>query len=110
LKRTLKRPADLAARYGGEEFVFLLPDTRLEGAIAVAAEMEASIRALGIDHADSCTAPVVTVSLGVAAIQPCAEESSEMLVQLADAQLYRAKQLGRGRWLAESRVDERRFL
>lgn len=105
LKHTLKRPADLVARYGGEEFVCLLPDTPLEGAIAIAADMEAAICALGIDHADSKTAPVVTVSLGVAAIQPDAGASSEILIQQADTQLYRAKQLGRGRWCVESRTD-----
>jgi diguanylate cyclase (GGDEF)-like protein len=102
LKQVLKRPADLAARYGGEEFVCLLPDTDLDGAITLAGEMAAAVRALGIEHVGSKTAPIVTVSLGVAAIHPRAEEACEALVQSADAELYRAKQLGRDRWCAHT--------
>jgi diguanylate cyclase (GGDEF)-like protein len=36
LKQSVRRPADLVARYGGEEFVLVLPNTDIEGAIAIA--------------------------------------------------------------------------
>ena len=35
LKADLKRQGDLVARYGGEEFVCLLPNTTLDGALAI---------------------------------------------------------------------------
>lgn len=97
LKKSLGRPYDLVARYGGEEFVCLLPETELNGAVLLAVKLEAAVRAEQIEHLDSDVAEVVTISLGVAAIRPQGNEPSEQLIQQADAQLYRAKELGRGR-------------
>ncbi|GAB4218239.1 MAG: diguanylate cyclase [Rhodoferax sp.] len=94
LKAGLRRPADLVARYGGEEFVCVLPDTPLEDATSLAQGLLAAVRALGIAHADSDAAPVVTISLGVAS-QDHANADPARLLALADAQLYRAKSAGR---------------
>jgi len=93
----LQRPADTVARYGGEEFVALLPDTSLEGALAVAEGIRAAIAALDIPHAGSKAAPHVTVSLGVASGIPDLECEPGELVKAADAQLYAAKADGRNR-------------
>lgn len=97
VKDCLLRPADLAARYGGEEFAFILPGTEFEGAMALAAGMEQRVRGLQIEHSDSDTAKVVTVSLGVSMCLPWPEGDPASLLALADAQLYRAKHSGRGR-------------
>lgn len=97
LKRGLKRPADLVARYGGEEFACILPDTAFEDAMSMAQNLERSVRELNIPHASSVTAPVVTISLGVACRTgetPC---EPHRLVAQADAELYKAKHAGRGR-------------
>jgi len=93
----LQRPADIVARYGGEEFVALLPDTTLEGAMAVAEGIRAAIAARAIPHAGSKAAPHVTVSLGVATGIPEADQDPSVLVRAADAQLYAAKAEGRNR-------------
>jgi diguanylate cyclase (GGDEF)-like protein len=97
LRLTLKRPGDLAARYGGEEFVCLLPDTDLLGALALARQLGAAVEALGIAHADSSVAPVVTVSLGVCSTSGNTPGSAASLLREADAQLYIAKSGGRNR-------------
>jgi len=97
LEAGMSRPADLAARYGGEEFVCVLPETNSAGALLIAKRLEAAVRALGIEHRDSSVESVVTISIGVAAMQPEREGVSEILFQRADAALYRAKQTGRGR-------------
>ncbi len=97
LRQALKRPADVLARYGGEEFVCLLPDTPLEGAMAVAQQLGDAVAALAIAHADSSAAPVVTVSLGVCSKPPQASGSAAALLRCADAQLYAAKSQGRRR-------------
>jgi diguanylate cyclase (GGDEF)-like protein len=94
---TLQRPADLIARYGGEEFVALLPDTGLDGAMAVAEGIRAAVAALGLPHAGSKVAPHVTVSLGVACVVPETDVEPAMLLEAADAQLYAAKREGRNR-------------
>jgi diguanylate cyclase (GGDEF)-like protein len=44
------RSADLVARYGGEEFVVILPNTDVEGAIAVAERIHGAIKDLAIPH------------------------------------------------------------
>ena len=100
LKTGIRRPCDLAARYGGEEFVCLLPDTDLHGALILVRQLLVAVQALQIAHADSAVAPVVTVSLGVGSkVGECQGGESQggaaALLRLADAQLYRAKSLGR---------------
>lgn len=97
LAAQMARPGDLAARFGGEEFVCLLPQTDARGAFEVAERAERAVRSLGIAHAGSSVATVVTVSIGVAALWPWPEGDARALVAAADAQLYRAKSEGRGR-------------
>jgi diguanylate cyclase (GGDEF)-like protein len=93
----LQRPADIVARYGGEEFVALLPETKLEGAMAVAEAIRAAVAALEIPHASSKTAPHVTLSLGAACTIPQPELDPAALLAVADQQLYLAKTAGRNR-------------
>jgi len=93
----LGRPADLLARYGGEEFVCLLPETPMDGARAKADDLGRAIVELGIAHADSSTAAVVTISRGVATAQPAVDGSPSELLQRADEKLYAAKRAGRNR-------------
>ena len=97
LKAGLRRPADLVARYGGEEFACILPDTGFEDAMAMGQEMERMVRTHKIPHAFSPFDGVVTASLGLATRNVQADGDALALVGLADAQLYQAKQTGRGR-------------
>lgn len=97
MKARLGRPADLLARYGGEEFVCLLPETPLDGAMAKADDLGRAVQDLGIAHAAATTAPVVTISRGVAALLPEQGHEPAELLQRADAMLYAAKHAGRNR-------------
>jgi diguanylate cyclase (GGDEF)-like protein len=97
LKTCLKRPGDLVARYGGEEFACILPDTSFNDAMSLANELERKVRALSIAHAHSSVTGVITVSVGVATRTVDSTEDAAALIGLADAQLYDAKQSGRGR-------------
>jgi diguanylate cyclase (GGDEF)-like protein len=97
LATVASRAGDLVARYGGEEFACLLPETGFGGALAVAASALERVHGLGIAHADSPTASSVTVSIGVATTDPQFAGDTAGLFALADTQLYRAKQAGRGR-------------
>jgi diguanylate cyclase (GGDEF)-like protein len=60
-------------------------------------ELLAAVRELGIPHEGSGTATVLTVSVGVACVQPLALRSWAGIVQLADQALYAAKDHGRNR-------------
>lgn len=97
LQAGLGRPSDLAARYGGEEFALLLPNTSGSGAAAVAERVRAQVASLGMPHEASQRHPVVTISAGVAAMVPIPQAAPELLLQVADQALYRAKERGRNR-------------
>lgn len=92
-----KRPSDLVARYGGEEFVVVLPNTDSEGALQVANEIQANLKALEIIHANSPASEYVTLSLGVATVIPSQETFAEILIAAADKALYQAKAEGHER-------------
>ena len=93
----LQRPADVIARYGGEEFIALLPETRLDGALAVAEAIRSAVASLEIPHSSSKTATYVTLSLGAACAIPHADKDPSTILELADQQLYAAKAEGRNR-------------
>jgi len=95
LSGCLQRAGDLIARYGGEEFVVLLPGVELEGAMRVAEACRAAVFEARLVHDSSTVSPYVTVSVGVAAMQPIYEKSCTLLVEQADVALYQAKQDGR---------------
>ncbi len=94
---SVHRAHDLCARYGGEEYMALLPDTTLADALVVAERIRSEVAALQLPHADSPTAPYVTISLGVSAGLPAAYDGPQALIELADQALYRAKSGGRNR-------------
>jgi diguanylate cyclase (GGDEF)-like protein len=93
---SLVRPSDLAARYGGEEFVVLLPATHARGAQRVAERIREAVMAAAIAHAGNPPG-IVTISAGVSSMRFRPEEDADptLLVERADALLYRAKQAGR---------------
>jgi two-component system, chemotaxis family, response regulator WspR len=94
---SVKRPADLAARYGGEEFMVVLPDTDIRGATEIAEKLRITVELLGVPHAFSATASVVTISVGEASIVPEQHIASSHLIKLVDTMLYAAKHDGRNR-------------
>ena len=98
IKKTLKRPRDLAVRYGGEEFLVVLPNTNREGAITIAKTIQLEIRSLGISHCKSDVSDRVTVSMGIATVIPQRRAKPEDLIAYADRALYLAKQKGRDRF------------
>ncbi|BAN47794.1 diguanylate cyclase [Metapseudomonas resinovorans] len=96
LAATVCRSGDLVARYGGEEFVFLAPMTDAAGAQGIARKLVQAVAELALPHAQSPMGHV-TVSIGVAAMQPGPAGSPGLLLQRADAALYQAKKRGRSR-------------
>jgi len=106
LKKTVHRPADLVSRYGGEEFVMVLPDTLLEGAVAVAHKVLNGVRNLNIPHENAEDSDRVTLSIGVATLHPREGEEPETLVEIADKALYRAKESGRNQVEAYCPVED----
>jgi len=95
LQDTLRRAGDLVTRYGGEEFGIVLPNTNQSTAAAIAENLRIRVSTLAIPHEDSPVSPIVSISLGVAAIVPEIGTDFHSLVSAADVALYEAKHSGR---------------
>jgi len=80
------RESDVVARYGGDEFAWLMPQTSVEAAMAVADR----IRRLTQEVQAQMDLPI-SLSIGIAA---CPEHATSMaeLIDLADAAMYVAKE------------------
>ncbi|WP_088348238.1 MULTISPECIES: diguanylate cyclase [Rhodomicrobium] len=97
LQSCCRRPYDMVARYGGEEFAMLLPDTDLGGARQTAELVEAAIRELRIPHVSPAPGSSVSISGGIAVLDPGGKLTAEQLMDIADRNLYQAKHDGRNR-------------
>ena len=98
-----RRPTDLAARYGGEELALLLPDTDVDAAKAIAADLCRQVQSLAIPHERNLPWRVATISIGVAVIDPRDEDAvhdGSWLISTADLALYDAKSQGRNQSIA----------
>jgi diguanylate cyclase (GGDEF)-like protein len=97
LQVLVSRPLDVLARYGGEEFAAILYDVDTYQARFVAERMRREVSELAIEHRGSRVSTVVTISVGVAVIEPAVERKPRGAIQLADEALYKAKSGGRNR-------------
>ena len=97
LLRSLCRPYDIVARYGGEEFIVVLTETSPDHALAIAERYRKAIQHMPFPLLEQ----PVTVSIGVAAHDPAVTRTVDELIDLADANLYKAKERGRNRVIAE---------
>ena len=88
------REIDFVARYGGEEFAVILPDTDRAGAILVAERISTIVSQKKIKAFDETVN--VTVSVGVASY-PENTVHPDVLIEIADKALYKAKTSGRSR-------------
>jgi len=79
------RQSDILARFGGDEFVIILLESELEGAKKVAQKIELYVAA------HSFANDPLSVSIGAASYKPGL--SAEQLLEEADKQLYKNKQL-----------------
>lgn len=96
LHQQLRAGSAVLARMGEAEFAAVLPGLDEPATIQVAERMRRAVETLAIAHAGAKAARVVTVSIGVAALQPRSDAQDPVqLFSLADAALYRSKQAGR---------------
>lgn len=91
------RGRDVACRYGGEEFVLIVPNASCERLAAIAERLRAAVEAMSVPTADHGELKV-TASFGGAWLGSIPQGvSPEDLLQVADKNLYAAKEAGRNR-------------
>lgn len=93
--RAAIREGDTCCRYGGEEFIILLPDTTLEDTFKIAENLRKVI-----ENKVSPTGNPITISGGIANY-PLSGDHAMQVIEVADAQLYRAKENGRNKICGE---------
>lgn len=96
--KCIRQGIDWIARTGGEEFLIVLPETSLLGARSAAERIRAVLAAEPM--ATSSGPQVITVSMGVTALETPQELSSvsvQDLLRAADRHLFTSKHLGRDR-------------
>lgn len=99
IQDSLKRTIDFVARYGGDEFIVILPETDENGACNVSNRILETLNEKQLDHNYAKNeVKKVTVSIGVALVQPDLENDSVELIKHADRALYEAKKSGRNQY------------
>ncbi len=98
LNEQIHRPGDFTARFGGEEFAMVLIGASPKGVRDVAELTRRRIEILRIasptSHAETVS---LTVSMGVATVEPDQRMDAAALLAAADRALYGAKATGRNR-------------
>ena len=95
LQQFVTGPDSVLARYGGEEFAAVICGLDPAQAAYTAERMRQAVQELRVNEVAPDAA--VTISIGIAAIQPVAGRDAYGAVQLADQALYQAKMKGRNR-------------
>ena len=97
------RTEDALARYGGEEFAIIAPATGRKGARALADRIRETVASQAVHAVDGSGAEVgITVSAGVATLEPGTKADVTSMIETADENLYAAKEAGRDRTVASS--------
>ncbi|HAK44770.1 MAG TPA: GGDEF domain-containing protein, partial [Spirochaeta sp.] len=87
-----RRPDDYAFRLGGEEFAVILIDMAPESTLKFAEKIRINIEKLKIEHMHSPSNKYLTISGGLACRIPTNEDSIDNIFNIADSNLYKAKE------------------
>ncbi len=91
------RPSDILGRIGGEEFAVFLPETSKSDALMIAQRLRRKVNEYFEET--SADVPAMTISIGVSRL--CRGEELSDALKRADKALYKAKDAGRNRVIAD---------
>ncbi|MBF0337693.1 MAG: diguanylate cyclase [Nitrospirae bacterium] len=89
------RGGDIACRYGGEEFTIIMPESSAEVTMQRAEQIREAACHMHVVYKQQSLG-TITLSIGVAVL-PVHGSDTNIVLQAADAALYRAKREGRNR-------------
>jgi diguanylate cyclase (GGDEF)-like protein len=91
--RKIVRATDTICRFGGEEFIVLMPEAMRDEALAMAERLREKVSDITVVAPEGTLS--LTISLGVAGLEPDKDETLESLIGRADKAMYSAKAAGR---------------
>jgi two-component system, cell cycle response regulator len=100
---TSLRNSDIIARHGGEEFGILLTETPVADSLMVVERCRRMVESLVLEYAGKVIK--VTMSFGMAFLQPGSDLPMDDWVKQADQALYEAKRSGRNRFCVHADGD-----
>jgi diguanylate cyclase (GGDEF)-like protein len=100
LRKCTDRPLDFFCRWGGEEFLILLPETGIQGGIALARRIRKSLSGVHLENGGG-KLPCVTISVGIASTEDHPAVSLRELIERSDRMMLEAKASGRNRVFSE---------
>ena len=95
--KNARREHDFIFRLGGEEFGVLLVGTSEKSAIKIAEKIRKEVEETKIQVKGTNEYISITISAGVASLVPHVEQNPQILYDIADEMLYRAKRTGRNK-------------
>lgn len=95
LNTKLLRSCDYVFRLGGEEFGLIFEDLDPQASLQFCKSIQQAIEDMKIEHKNSAISNVITASFGLVCCIPTPSMNLDMLYNIADEQLYDAKNSGR---------------
>ncbi len=106
MKNHVNRTINDVFRIGGEEFAIFILDSSDEEVKKISLEIVRNIELLKIEHEKSKVSDYVTISIGAVNLDGFTHSmSSDDIYNLADNNLYKAKQSGRNRVVFNENID-----
>lgn len=95
LKDIQVRQGAIFARYGGEEFIYSAKGINYKQALELGNLIRNEVEKLGLKYSVDANSSVLTISVGGVLGKPSNLNSISNMIQLADNELYKAKNMGR---------------
>lgn len=95
IKKIQYNREDIFGRYGGEEFVYISTSLSYEDALELGNLIRTEVERIGLYYMDKGERKNVTISVGGAMGNSSDFSSMANLIESADKELYRAKEMGR---------------
>jgi len=105
LKNIQEKREDIFGRYGGEEFIYYAKNISYDEALELGNLFRIEVEKLSLKYTvenDSCA---VTISVGGALGRLSSFHNANQIIQMADKELYKAKNMGRNITLLNSLIE-----